>query len=405
MDIHDYSGRHERALKNLRDDAEISEQSRKEILSFVEYCRAEGLRLPSIVRHVFALRKAARLLGKPFKDADKSDIIRLVTEMQKVTKKDNRARRTDQPLSEESRRNEKISLKKFYKWLRNCEDDYPDEVRWIKAGKKGGRKLPPENFLTEEEIKSLAESTQNLRDRALILILYESGCRVGEILGLKVGDVRFDQYGVVLFVDGKTGQRRVRIIFSSPALAEWLNHHPAASDQRAPLWTSLESVASTEPLEYYAFRKMLRDVAVRARIAKRVNPHAFRHARASNLASDLTEAQLKELFGWTQDSKMASVYVHLSGRNIDNALLRVSGIKTEEQVKEEEHTLRVRVCLRCEEKNSPTSRFCTRCGSPLDLKTAMELRVEEQRTDELMNRLLEDSEVKQLLLTKLRVLA
>ena len=406
MNIHDYSGRYEGALRLVREDAEISEQNRKEILSFAEYCQADGLELPSIVRHMFALRKAAKFLAKPFRDADKNDIIRIVAEIQKATKKDNRARRTDHPLSEESKRNEKTSLKKFYKWLRNCEDDYPDEVRWIKTGKKNRVRLPPENFLTEEEIRRLAESTQNLRDRALILVLYESGCRVGEVLSLRVGDVRFDKYGAVLFVDGKTGQRRVRIIFSSPALAEWLNHHPAASDSRGPLWTSLESVApSAEPLEYYAFRKMLRDVAVRANITKRVNPHAFRHARASNLASDLTEAQLKELFGWTQDSKMASIYVHLSGRNIDNALLRLSGIKTEEEVEQEEHILRVKTCLRCQENNAPTSRFCTRCGSPLDLKTAMEVQVQEQTTDELMNSLLEDTEVRRLLLTKLRALS
>jgi integrase/recombinase XerD len=199
--------------------------------------------------------------------------------------------------------------------------------------------------------------------------------------------------------------RRVRVIFSSPTVAEWLNHHPAASDCKAPLWTSLGSVASRKPLEYYAFRKVLRDAAVRAKIRKRANPHAFRHARASNLAADLTEAQMKELFGWTQDSKMAGVYVRLSGRNIDNALLRLSGIKTEEEVREEEHTLQVKVCLRCEENNSPTSRFCTRCGLPLDLKTAMDLRAEEQRTDDLMSRLLEDSEVKQLLMMKLRELS
>jgi ribosomal protein L40E len=208
----------------------------------------------------------------------------------------------------------------------------------------------------------------------------------------------------VLFVDGKTGQRRVRVIFSSPAIAEWLNHHQA-QDAKAPLWTSLDGASSAKPLEYYAFRKVLRDAAVRAGIRKRVNPHSFRHARASNLAADLTEAQMKELFGWTQDSKMASVYVHLSGRNIDNALLRLSGVKTEEEVKEEEHSLRVRVCLRCKENNAPTSRFCTRCGSPLDVKTAMELRVEEQRTDELMDKLLDDTEVKQLLLRKLRALS
>jgi hypothetical protein len=38
---------------------------------------------------------------------------------------------------------------------------------------------------------------------------------------------------------------------------------------------------------------------------------------------------------------MASTYVHLSGRNIDNALLKLNGIKTEDEVNSEEHTLRI----------------------------------------------------------------
>jgi len=238
LDIHDYSGRYRRALRLLREDSDISEENRKNILDFAEYCEAQGLQVPSIVRHIFGLRKAARALGKPFEYADKADIVRLVAEIERSTKKDSNGRRTTQPLSEESRRNEKISLKKFYKWLRDCEEDYPEEVRWIRARRCNHRRLPSEGLLSEEEVRLLAGSVQNLRDRALILVLYESGCRVGEILSLRAGDVRFDQYGAVLFVDGKTGQRRVRVIFSSPAIAEWLNHHPA-SDAKAPLWTVL----------------------------------------------------------------------------------------------------------------------------------------------------------------------
>jgi len=254
-------------------------------------------------------------------------------------------------------------------------------------------------------VKKLAETCQNQRDRALILVLYETGCRVGEILTLKVGDVQFDTHGAIMIVKGKTGPRRVRIIFSAKALLEWLNHHPARLDLEAPLWTSFESANSTKPLEYYAFRKMLSVTAGRAGIGKRVNPHSFRHARASNLANVLTEAQMKEYLGWVGDSRMASTYVHLSGRNIDNALLRLNGIKTEDEVNSEEHTLRIKTCLRCQEPNSPTSSFCSRCGSPLDMRTAIQLHEEESKIDTARDDLLEDPEVKGLLLFKLKAMA
>ena len=41
LDIHDYSGRYQRALRLLREDWEISEENRKAILDFAEYCQAQ----------------------------------------------------------------------------------------------------------------------------------------------------------------------------------------------------------------------------------------------------------------------------------------------------------------------------------------------------------------------------
>lgn len=42
---------------------------------------------------------------------------------------------------------------------------------------------------------------------------------------------------------------------------------------------------------------------------------------------------MKEFFGWVQASNMASIYVHLSGRDVDNALLKVYGIQNTKENK------------------------------------------------------------------------
>jgi integrase/ribosomal protein L40E len=393
IDIHHYERRLTVALSNLDGDKEVLEKNRKKIREFLEYARAEGLSIPRQVRYVYVLRKLARLLGKEFRRSTKNDLVTVISKLE------------IEDTSYDTKLSEKQCIKRFYKWLRNTEDEYPPEVKWMKSTRKNNHKILPEHLLTEDEVKKLAEACQNQRDRALILVLYETGCRVGEILTLKVGDVQFDQYGAIMIVKGKTGPRRVRVIFSAKSLTEWLNHHPAKRDLEAPLWTSFESANSTKPLQYYAFRKMLSVTARRVEIGKRVNPHSFRHARASNLANVLTEAQMKEYLGWVGDSRMASTYVHLSGRNIDNALLKLNGIKTEDEVNNEEHKLRIKTCLRCQESNSPTSSFCSRCGSPLDMRTAMQLHEEESKTDNVMDNLLEDPEVKELLLSKLKAMA
>jgi len=371
-DIHHYDQRLAVALSNLERDRKVLESNRKKIKQFLEYIRAEGLSIPRQVSYVYVLRKISRLLGKEFYRTTKTDMVTVVSDLEK------------EDTAYDTKLSEKQCIKRFYKWLRNTEDDYPAEVKWMKATRKNNHKILPEHLLTEDEVKKLAEACKNQRDRALILVLYETGCRVGEILTLKVGDVQFDTHGAIMIVKGKTGPRRVRIIFSAKALSEWLNHHPSRLDLEAPLWTSFESANSTKPLQYYPFRKMLSVTVKRVGIGKHVNPHSFRHARASNLANVLTEAQMKEYLGWVGDSRMASTYVHLSGRNIDNALFKLNGIKTEDEVNSEEHKLRIKTCLRCQESNSPTSSFCSRCGSPLDMKTAMQLHEEESKTDNIM---------------------
>lgn len=114
---------------------------------------------------------------------------------------------------------------------------------------------------------------------------------------------------------------------------------------------------------------------------------------------------MKEYLGWVGDSRMASTYVHLSGRNIDNALLKLNGIKTEDEANSEKHTLRIKTCLRCQELNSPTSGFCSRCGCPLDGRTAMQLHEEESKTDYVMDRLVENPGFKQVLRNQLKAMA
>ena len=117
-------------------------------------------------------------------------------------------------------------LKKFYKWLNNGE--YPIQVKWMKNNiNKRSLKLPGEGeLLTERDIKRLIEVADHPRDKALLAVLYESGCRVGEVLNLYIKDVEFDKEGARMCVQGKTGMRKIRIIFSVPYLVTWLNNHP-----------------------------------------------------------------------------------------------------------------------------------------------------------------------------------
>jgi integrase/recombinase XerD len=99
------------------------------------------------------------------------------------------------------------------------------------------------------------------------------------------------------------------------------------------------------------------------------NKHArlyiLRHSRATHLAKHLTEAQMCTFFGWVQGTQVVRRYVHLSGKDVDNALLAINeGGPMKGPI---EYKLKNLNCKRCSESISPGSNFCTRCGMPINL--------------------------------------
>ncbi len=387
IEIHNYERRIRTVLEKINQSI-ISPRNKELILNFYREELLCGVSKPRQYKYLYTLERLARELKKDFETAAKDDIIDIIAFLE------------NSKFSEWSKHDYKVVLKIFYRWLRRT-DEYPPEVKWIKTTVKNSHLLP-EEILTEEEIKRIAESAVSLRDKAFILVLYESGCRIGEILTLCIRNVQFDDYGAVLIVSGKTGDRRVRIMASAPKLAAWLENHPLKSDPDAPLWVNFSTNNHHGSLGYSATKEMLTDTAKRAGIKKRIYPHLFRHSRATFLARHLTESQLKQHFGWVQASDMASTYVHLSGRDVDSALFKLQGINVESR--EKEAVLKVMSCPKCSQSNSPTSKFCMRCGSPLDVETAMKIDEMRGNADRLMSILIDHPDVLNLIMNRLRKL-
>ena len=387
MDVHNYEKRLESVVRRIKASKEISRANRRLLLAFKDELLLE-LSVGRVARHLENMFNVARWLGKDLSRATKEDVKAVIAKLNSM------------PYSEWTRHFYKVSIRKFFKWLRKSED-YPPEVSWIKLTVKNNNHKLPEDILTPEEVKRLIACAVNLRDKALIAVLYESGCRIGELLSLRIKDVEFDEYGAKLMLRGKTGMRRIRIVSSAPLLADWINRHPMNSDPEALLWVSERSL---KPVSYQMVRKMLKTSARKAGIRKRVYPHLLRHSRATHLANHLTEAQMKEFFGWTQSSRMASIYVHLSGRDLDNALLSIYGIKVRGK---ESDVLKPNICPRCRENNPPTNKYCSKCGMILDEAEAIKLmrrECERRRADEILDKLMNDEEFREMLINKVKSL-
>lgn len=245
----------------------------------------------------------------------------------------------------------------------------PEQARNIKLKVK--RKEPP-IILTQAEIEQLIEACRNPRDKALISFLYESGCRKGELVSIKIENVVFTEYGAtVTLPKGKTGPRTIPIVYAASYLRQWIEGHPTKGNSD-PLFCSLQ-----EPFAQFSFSglsHLMRNLKERTGIEKKLYPHLFRHSRASHLANQLTEQQLKRFLGWTAGSNMAAVYVQLSLCDIQDVVLKTYGI---EQQTEEKKSFKVGKCPRCKDINPETSAYCGKCGMPLKDVSIKQLETEQ----------------------------
>lgn len=177
-------------LRKLEKRDDLSSIHKEKIYKFLELINALG-RSPATKRNiVWALTILGKILGKPFEEANYEDIVKVVGTIEEKYQ------------SRKSKKALKSTLKRFYQWLRQSQD-YPPEVAWVKLdyGADNITKVKPEDLLTDEEVEALANV-------ALIYMLRESGCRVGELLNLKIKNIKFDNKGVILHIpESKTGRR------------------------------------------------------------------------------------------------------------------------------------------------------------------------------------------------------
>ncbi|MGI6589683.1 MAG: tyrosine-type recombinase/integrase [Candidatus Iainarchaeum sp.] len=345
LDIHKIDNRLEKTLENLN---ALKPEERKLILEFYEkYCIKNDLSKARSVKLVFLLRLIVQKTGKNVCDLTEEDIDNLIIKLNKAD------------YSPETVRDYKVMLKTFFKWY-----DKGEKIGIVANLKavipKNKRKvIKPEDLLNDDEKLRLLQACNTSMQKAFISCLMETGARVAEIGNARIGDVHFDESGADITISGKTGTRRVRLVLFRNNLMKWINEHPLVNDSKAPLWVTKQG--EIKQMQYTNIRKMINTIGKRASITKRINPHSFRHLRATELLTKLPQGIASSYLGWELDSKMPKIYGHISNEQVSDAYNGLYGI-----VKKTKTQLNQRVCPRCLIAHSPTETFCSKCNMPLE---------------------------------------
>jgi hypothetical protein len=119
-----------------------------------------------------------------------------------------------------------------------------------------------------------------------------------------------------------------------------------------------------------------------------VSLHLLRHSAATSSATFMNEAELKIRHGWSRDSSMPSVYVHLVNSDVDNKIFKHFGM-----IEDETSNVQLpKKCSVCDMINPCEANLCNRCARPLDVKTAINLEEKEKEEKNTILKKLSDLE-------------
>jgi integrase/recombinase XerD len=286
------------------------------------------------------------------------------------------------PFKQNSLHDYVLFIKRFYLWL--IENGYSDvpkvKIQKIKPPRVERNTKLPEQLLSKSDVNSIIQACYSSRDRALVALLYESGCRIGELARLSWERLQFDKYGVVLTIeDTKCHQQRyVRLVMALPYISSWRNDYPHTPEGNALVFITKQNT----PLAHGTVYQLLFKLGVRAGIKKRVTPHLFRHSRITHLINEGMKESVIKLMMWGNiNTDMFATYAHITGKDIDNEVLRQYGIAQEEE--QEQDALEPIQCTNCQTINAPNTNYCAMCGLSLS-EEAIEIQ-EQMNMDVLSN--------------------
>lgn len=262
-----------------------------------------------------------------------------------------------------------------------------DLVKILPEYRVKNKELDKTKLVTRTDLKKLLKICKNIRERTLLMVLYESAARRSEITAILREDlVLHENFAEVWIGESKTTKRNLTLIESVPFLEEYLEKYEINPSQPLFLYADSNGI--------YKFIERLEEKAKKASLDKHFYPHLFRHSRLTELANNrkLNEPQLRKFAGWSNDSTMPATYFHLDDSDLRNELLAQQGIKEEDDKKKLE--FKSILCPQCTERNNKFNELCWNCGAILE-KTKEEdvdLKNQVQELQKIVFKLIEDKE-------------
>ncbi len=176
--------------------------------------------------------------------------------------------------------------------------------------------------IPDEDIKALFAAVTSVRDRALLMLLYRTGMRIGELLQVKVDDIILPEQTILLYVGSKNYEGR-EVYYSSDAeqaLKDWLRTRDTTKRY-------LFYGRTDKPLSYVSAWTVMRKALERAGLSdKGYSLHNLRHTFATEMINHGMRVEVLQQILGHQDIEMTMRYARLSNQRIEEDYYRAMRI-------------------------------------------------------------------------------
>lgn len=223
-----------------------------------------------------------------------------------------------------------IALRCLLRYLlsRAVEVVAPDQVGLAKTSERVVEFLEPSevdqlldslNRPDNRENQSAKAGLDQRRDRALIAILFSSGLRLHELIGLKRAQISLKKGEAT--VVGKGG--RARLVFLSPeALESIVKYLRFRADGNPYLLIRHDQTSSKRPLSMRTVQRILKRRASEAGLTKRVTPHRLRHSFATDLLRNGADLRSVQALLGHASINTTQIYTHVTDQSLKNTYRR-----------------------------------------------------------------------------------
>ena len=184
------------------------------------------------------------------------------------------------------------NISSFFSWLE--EEDYILKSPMRRIHKIKTQKTV-KNIISDEEIEKLRDNCKNIRDTAMIDLLYSTGIRVGELVKLNIEDIDFSERECVVF--GK-GDKERRVYFDAKSKIHLKKYIESRKDNNPALFVTLN--APYDRLKISGVEIRIRELGRMLNLEK-VHPHKFRRTMATRaIDKGMPIEQVQKILGHSQ---------------------------------------------------------------------------------------------------------